>query len=293
MSLANWIEKTEKNIWYRLFRLVLPFLAVGGLIFAIYDNQQSNQKAEDIIRNFDSRTDTILTKSQDDADKIAKQISTRYVANFPDQIDNIAEEIKASQVNLILAVDVPAYGAFSKPKAHNNYWIQLQRKILDKENVGFQKLTMICYSEKKRKHEFFKQFGIDSLDFENKQAFSNYPKKEKDKDAWNKKLNRYKLENQIKVIETWKQLYEYTESQNQEIIKFFKDHKSKCELIEINDLSEPLPVYFWLFDNDRHAFISFRSYGELTTEVTIGTTHTPILKYVRDVIDDVKRAIKK
>ena len=272
--MSNWKEKLEDKVFtiqrslgYRVFKFILPFLALLGLIFAIIDNRQSNA----------------------DSEKIVSQLSTHYRGDFPDQIRLIAEGIENCRKSLVIAVDIPAYGVFSDPEAHGDYMAAILGKVLKSSENQFEKVVLICYAKGRREYEFKKQFGIPDENWNDTLYFRNYKKeKKKSREAWLEKLNRFKQISGSVEILTFKQLYEAVERKNMVFLSQLEQNKARCEVIELDKEYEVLPVYFWLFDGGQYAFMSFRSIGQNTKEVTISTKHPPIINYLKSIESDIR-----
>ncbi|MEM9546733.1 MAG: hypothetical protein AAGA77_12215 [Bacteroidota bacterium] len=270
-KLEEKLDRLENNSYYRIFKLILPILAVGGLVFAVYDNYQSNQQSENIL----------------------ERISTKYIGNFPTQIPEITNRINSCSKKLVIATDHPAYGCFSSPDEFEAYKLAIFSKLSKSISPGFESLTLIVYDKERRRKELIKQFDLDPSKLSDTLYFNDYLKGNKLKAEWKEKLEAFKTtENAIKEIKTWNDLFREIEKLNEEISKKVQNSQ-RGEVCNINIDDEPLPVYYWLFESNDYALVSFRSYGKLTKEATISTSHPPMIEYVNGMSNDIKNSKTK
>ncbi len=261
----NWIDRFEQRLWYRIVKLILPGLAICGLAFAVWDNYDTNRISQGIV----------------------EKISTQFVGYFPLQMEKIVERIENAKKQITIVVDQPAYGCFSNPSQYTNYYIQLMSKISSTEFANFKKLKIICYDEDRRRQELRKQFNI-ALDLEmDTIAFDNYIPLKSDITTWQSKVIAFNPDS-LNKIRTFNRLFTLIEEKNKSLLtQLCNELGNKFELTEVSELEESLPLFFWMFDDDNSAFLSFRSYGPLTTEVTISTSDPSILIYLQSIVSDI------
>lgn len=263
----SWIDNFDNKTWYKFIKLVLPALALFGLIWAIWDNYDSNRQSR----------------------RIVEQISTQYVGDFPLQLTKISDRIKSAERRVVIAVDHPAYGCFSNPLDFTDYYNQLWSKCNQREFANFKELKLICYDSLKRRTELRKQFKV-TLEQENDTAFyCDYVPEGAKKSDWKTKLQGFEVDNNVGPFKTFGELFHEMEKKNSDFLHQLETKLgSRFTLIELKNSQEPLPLYFWMFDNDNSAFISFKSYGQLTKEVTISTSDPSILDYLKSIIYDIE-----
>jgi hypothetical protein len=88
-------------------------IGIKKLLYAIkeqFRNTESmSNKMNEQLKSINEISDT-TTKQFESINKISESLSTRYVGNFPENMDAIIDLISRTKHKLVILTDVPAYG---------------------------------------------------------------------------------------------------------------------------------------------------------------------------------------
>src|SRR6185295_13442886 len=176
---------------------------------------------------------------------IVEPSSTRYLADFPSYLSNIAEFLEKATASIVIFCDFPAYGRFSSLQAFTDYKIVLERK----RGAGVP-VHLTCLSPTQRALAIQQQF---------EKSFEKKPKSS----AFLKLLKRF-LDDYGVATDKPRELSparfsELAEEANTDMIKeVFPRH-------DCFEVDQPMHIFFWMIDR-REAVFSVVSRSEKALE---------------------------
>lgn len=251
ITIPQWL-KTTTRIFISTFG---PLFTVIGLLLAIYQVQQSRGQEKEISSIVDQST-----KQQELIKDIAGSISTKYVGTFPDNMEAINKLISSTKRSLLIVVDVPAYGHFSNPMAHNDYRHDIEHLVTP---IGKTDVKIVCYTEAARRRNMEKQFRIKTIEQirqkESYKRFFDYWKTAKPQPS------------------TKDEFYDLLTSENNELLT-----RLRALNVPIHETTNDLPVFIWLSD-EREAIFSFYNYGDTPREVSFQTNDQKLINVLQEI----------
>lgn len=141
VALISWLVSEDLAI-------VFGVLGVLGVICAVFQFGD----ARNTIRSIKKVGQDLSTSTE----RLEDQLSTRRIGVFPDFMPKIVELLRSATESVVIFVDFPAYGEFSKPEAFKEY----AEVIEDKSSL----IQLLCLDDDARCELTRDQVGSDPQD---------------------------------------------------------------------------------------------------------------------------------
>jgi hypothetical protein len=86
-----------------------------------------------------------------DSRHLLEETSTKYIGSFPDNMDDINSLLDRSHQELLVLVDYPGYGLYSKPDKFEDY---IKKIIKLRQTTPLQRVRMLIYSSRVQEMKF-------------------------------------------------------------------------------------------------------------------------------------------
>jgi hypothetical protein len=186
-------------------------------------------------------------KLLDTSTGIAESMSTRFVGQFPYNLNDLSKVLGRAASHVEIMVDIVAYGHYSSPEAFQKYFDRLS-KIAINPDVN---LRMIVYGEKLNEQSRQDQFGGE-------QHFAEIKK--------DPKFDRYFPRQKANDIPTTYGGFIGRLADRENLLK----QTMQAGGADIRESSEQFRFFLWLID-DVEAVFSFQMYGEHFHEICFRT----------------------
>ena len=165
---------------------------------------------------------------------IQESLSNRYISSFPTYIADITKLVEATQSNLVVFCDVPAYGAYSAPEASLSYQHAVRRAAERFE------VKVVCYDSTSRKKFNKQQFKTELADWDHF-----------------KQTDKKRLEHLLKLTGS---SYTVEELEGDQFIDLLDEEdaaflKQLGKLATVEQRSHIMSMYFWVRDGDEAVFV--------------------------------------
>jgi len=209
---------------------------------------------------------TWLAHSQtQDLTAIKESLSTRFLGQFPDYTDDIAELIDSAEREVRIVCDVPGYGIISQPRG----WFAMHQAIQRKAQQGVD-ITATFYDLAQRDRIVTEQ--INQLP--NRLKTWTAPGSPM-RDSLQNFIQRYGNDLSIDEL-TFDQYLAVSRDAHEQVLDttyFGVNHHTTAR---------QLPLYFWLVDG-REAIIAIPTYGDASTEYGFRTTDGNFIEALADI----------
>ncbi len=158
----NYIEKCIKN-HHEIFDSAITFITVISLLIAIiaaFRVETVQRKINRQFRNFNEISEQV-NKQLKNTQEISENLSTRYVDNFPYNMEEITKLISNTKRKLIILSDVPAYGHYSNPEGFYKYKQAINDLLMPNRNIN---VVVIAGNQKIRRESRKIQYNNKSFD---------------------------------------------------------------------------------------------------------------------------------
>lgn len=167
------------------------------------------------------------------SDEIVKNLSTRYIGEFPFFLPNVVKELESARRSIYIAKDFPGYGIYSNHQEYLNYVKVLQQKLTERVEI---KMVVLADNRRLEMHDLqFKGVTIDQL--KKSDYFQNFVR-------WSGQNPE-----DIRNMEDFKSAL--AEEQRRACREDFRNIYTK-------EFDGHMPVYLWIVDDSR-AILSFPS----------------------------------
>jgi len=235
------LDQTRRKLYKKWFDTVTLMLATIAIVFAV-------------IQFIDSR----IQKSE--MREIAESMSTRFIGEFPKNMDNIIQVVSGPTKELDIMIDFPGYGNYSNPDGFKVYF----RKILDLAERKV-KVRMLVYDEKTRTENRARQL---KKDFESKIMGSE--------------RFDYFFHYVHPTVPVPKNYEEFSTALTK-IEAGYEDQLSS-QGVEIRKVSSPFVFYLWLEDEEDGVF-SFQNADEGAREISFRTRDGTLLRTLKETFE--------
>ena len=257
------------------FRLIVELGALIALILAILTELHVQKLMKGVEGNID-KTFQVLEKVkglEQLSEVISESISTRYVGNFPDNMNEMIKLIPTTQKRLIIVCDVPAFGHFSNPEGFRQYNLALQT-LLNRTSKK-PEITLVNYDLKRRLNNSANQFKMPVHELRKSESYKNYF------NYWGDDRKEPKVEN-LEDFCSWLDMRHR---------RFQDDLEEKG--VRVYETSKDLRAFIWIVD-DREAIFSFYNYGSENREVSFRTNDKRLIESLTLIAKEtVADAIRK
>jgi nitrogen regulatory protein PII len=254
------------------------------LIIAREQTKQMDNFSRQQTHLFDS-----LSTTQKD---ISESISTRFIGKFPNNIENISEELEKAKHSILIVADVPGYGMFSESEKFEKYYSTL-KDIINKNEIN---VKLLFYDKEPRMNLIKKQFfggnelsllDVNDKSIQGKINDEKYKKFRTTEDLFGKsetelsKLNEIKKNLPLSIKDVkFKDFASTLDSMNKYIINHLDSLMLKHDKLEQRSeqhvTEEDFIMHTWIIDGNR-AVISFLSFQEESADEISFSTKDPIL----------------
>ena len=254
---------------------ILGILSIVALCYAIISDKKVNKilnkidaqiiNISGISKNLSLISDNLSYISTNLTD-ISENLSTRYVGNFPDNMNEITQLISRTKRKLTILSDVPAYGQYSNPEDFSKYSLAINELLLPLNNI---QVHIISGSKAIRTMS-------RSVQFRNR-SFEEIEKSDK-------YIKYFKVFKQIAPPKT-KDIggfFEWIDERNRHFEEDFKDKGAY-----IFEMPNEISSHIWLSD-DREAIFTFYNSLQDSNEVSFYTKDKRIIDILLTVIKDTE-----
>ncbi len=262
--------------------LLSPALGVAGIAVSIYALIVTSYDFQELKSNNESLrslSEQIKTETEN-LNQVVSSVSTRYVGEFPENMEDLEQLLERSNKSLYIIADVIGYGAFSR----NDFYQRYHEILRDKLNKGDFAIEILIYNDSIRIEAMKEQFGkvdwgSDSLqkklpDFKKFLWERSWTLKKPDSsDIWN-----------ILSKENLIQLSSYL---NKDLIQELENIKPEKQIIELDKRQD---VFIWLADDNRGIF-SYLNYGFNDHEVSFYTRDVNFIEVLKDRVVGLKKVL--
>jgi hypothetical protein len=241
------------------FRLAVEIGALAALILAIL-TELHVQKLMRVVNGNINKTFQIFEKVkglEQLSEIISESITTRYVGNFPDNMNEMIKLIPSTQKKLFIVCDVPAFGHFSNPEGFRQYSLALQTLLNRTSHKP--EIILVNYDLKRRISNSASQFKMPVNELLDNDAYKNYF------NYWGEDRKEPKVEN-LEDFCIWLDIRHQ---------KFQADLEEKGA--KVYETSRDLRAFVWIVD-DREAIFSFYNYGSENREVSFRTNDKRLIE---------------
>ncbi|MGD1278550.1 MAG: hypothetical protein ABR964_15160 [Tepidisphaeraceae bacterium] len=207
-----------------------------------------------------------------DLQRVQNSLSTRYIGQFPEHMDEVVKLVKSAKRNLTIVCDVPAYCSFTRPELGLAYKQALEGK---KYQAGFKTLRFICLSDREIDAFHHEQLDPDTTD-------DKWPEFKKHFDT---QLNF--LIRDYGSAETFESL-----TREQFFNLVMTAHKSMMAGVlqrwHPGRFDTTMPIYFWIADDFR-GVLAIPVLADGVTEICFATNDQQILKALMGLYSRLNR----
>lgn len=197
--------------------------------------------------------------------RISGSLSTRYIGPFPSFIPQIAELIRDAPdgAEVIVACDLPNYGHISAPES----WASYRSALLDRE--GAAQVRMIFLNELMRDQVLAEQFRISE---ENWDEWKTQPCRRSNLEKF---LKREHVKDTVDGLglERFQKL----------LLEADRDALHELRFADVKEISEALPIYFWVAGETSAVFTVPGFAEDTTTEHGFKTSDARLVKALCDM----------
>jgi hypothetical protein len=235
-------------------------LAVGAIVYAAIQKHESGlllrqsgelkREADDLEKNTKAHADemNVQRKAMEEITKqmrgIAASMSTKYVGDFPKNMDDICEVIALADRHLDIQVDLVAYGHYSNPEGFKKYMDRIEDLAKRSPET---RIRLLVYAAETGEKSRAGQFG-------GARSFAE--------EARSERFRRFfeQLYKFPPAPTTYDQFVEYMANKQDEWRKRLDAYKS----VEIRHACFPFRMFLWIEDEEEAVF-AFELYGKNRT----------------------------
>ena len=189
----------------------------------------------------------------------SQSMSTEYIAEFPDNMEEINRVVSSAKRELDIMVDVPGYGQYSRPEISDLY-MQALRKLRPDVTI-----KMLIYDENSVRESRRRQFaGREFSDLMKNKRFKHYFH-----DVWPTLGEPNSKEEFMDKLQQKQRDYEKSLLEKQ---------------IDIKHVSGRLMFYLWLADN-QEAIFSFQNNSKEEHEISFRTRDGTLINTFKNTFD--------
>lgn len=259
-SIMDCLEKRSP-----IFALLSVLFGLISILFGLY----SIFSALKLSGEVKSQSSTLIEQSEK-MKTITESLSTKFVDEFPNQMDTIIDYINLTKNKLLMVLDFPAYGCVSNPNGYVRFRNSLD-KLMSLENI---EVTLISYIKDKQLEQLQLQFDLENVE-------------EQIREDHKKKITSFAKKFNLEEIKTYKQLFDELLKRNEELFNKFKENSQKVYLTDLE-----LTMFLWLIDEDKSGLFSFYTRGLNSNEVTFSTEDRNVLDHMKHLSESIIRSDK-
>ncbi|WOK09207.1 hypothetical protein RT717_11220 [Imperialibacter roseus] len=262
--------KKLETIWKTY---ISPFLGVCGICVSIYALIDTSLDFQELKKNTDSLAVLIeeVKASTENFSSVVSSVSTRYIGEFPNNMEDLEEMLRGSKKSLKIVVDVIGYGAFSRNDLYSTYHNILRDKI----NSDQIEVEILVYDDSTRIEAMREQFS--SIQWNNPQLQKNLPGFKNyilTREWTEKKPDKERVDNLTSIEDLFLLINEL----NNDLIKELENIKPGDQVVT---LSKRQDVFIWLVDGNK-AIFSYLNYGFNDHEVSFYTQDENFIQVLID-----------
>ncbi|MBS1731874.1 MAG: hypothetical protein JST02_01135 [Bacteroidetes bacterium] len=246
------------------FGLAVEIITLGAVVIAVLTELHVRtlmKNVNAVLKNVETSVNKSyqiiesISNLQQISAQISESISTKYVGNFPHNMDEMVRLIPKTEKSLTIICDVPAFGHFSNPEVFDQYNLAIIGLLTRSRKP---QINMVTYDENRRLKNSMNQFKMPFSELKSTSTYREYFERWPDRED----PNITTLEDFCKWLDERHVNFQYE----------LKDKGAKVYESQID-----LRAFVWIID-EKEAIFSFYNYGSENREVSFRTNDKKLIR---------------